>query len=46
MMVWGVNLSAVKVLTELLDILLVAALRMVMAAAVLACRRPTRDVSD
>jgi len=35
MMVWGVNLSAVKVLTESLDILLVAALRMVMAAAVL-----------
>jgi len=35
MMVWGVNLSAVKVLTESLDVLLVAALRMVMAAVVL-----------
>lgn len=36
MMVWGVNLSAVKGLTETLDILLVAAVRMVMASAVLA----------
>ncbi|MCX7250016.1 MAG: DMT family transporter [Burkholderiales bacterium] len=36
MVVWGLNLSAVKVLTETLDILLVAAVRMAMAAAVLA----------
>lgn len=36
MMVWGVNLSAVKVLTQTLDILLVAAVRMAMAAGVLA----------
>jgi drug/metabolite transporter (DMT)-like permease len=35
MMVWGLNLSAVKVLTESLDILLVAAVRMAMAACVL-----------
>ena len=36
MMVWGVNLSAVKGLTESLDILLVAAIRMVIASVVLA----------
>jgi drug/metabolite transporter (DMT)-like permease len=36
MMVWGVNLSAVKGLTETLDILLVAAIRMVIAAVVMA----------
>ncbi len=36
MMVWGVNLSAVKGLTETLDILLVAAVRMIIASAVLA----------
>lgn len=36
MMVWGVNLSAVKGLTETLDILLVAAIRMVIASVVLA----------
>lgn len=36
MMVWGVNLSAVKGLTETLDILLVAAIRMLLATAVLA----------
>lgn len=37
MVVWGLNLSAVKVLTQTLDILLVAAVRMAMAAGVLAC---------
>jgi drug/metabolite transporter (DMT)-like permease len=36
MVVWGLNLSAVKVLTETLDILLVAAVRMAIAAGVLA----------
>ena len=36
MIVWGVNLSAVKGLTESLDILLVAAVRMIMASMVLA----------
>ena len=36
MMVWGVNLSAVKGLTENLDLMLVASVRMVMAALVLA----------
>ena len=36
MMVWGLNLSAVKVLTASLDILLVAAVRMALAAGVLA----------
>ncbi len=36
MVVWGLNLSAVKVLTETLDILLVAAVRMAMATGVLA----------
>lgn len=36
MMVWGLNLSAVKVLTQTLDILLVAAVRMAIAAGVLA----------
>lgn len=36
MVVWGMNLSAVKLLTETLDILLVAAVRMVIAAGVLA----------
>lgn len=36
MVVWGLNLSAVKVLTDTLDILLVAAVRMAMAAGVLA----------
>lgn len=35
MMVWGLNLSAVKVLTETLDVLLVAAVRMAMAVIVL-----------
>ncbi|MDO8285018.1 MAG: DMT family transporter [Rhodoferax sp.] len=35
MMVWGVNLTAVKVLTESLDVLLVALLRMVLATFVL-----------
>ncbi len=34
-MVWGLNLTAVKVLTQNLDILLVALLRMVLAAMVL-----------
>lgn len=33
MMVWGLNLSAVKVLTESLDVMLVASIRMVMATA-------------
>ncbi len=36
MMVWGVNLSAVKGLTENLDLMLVASVRMVLAALVLA----------
>lgn len=36
MMVWGLNLSAVKVLTESLDVMLVASIRMVMATAVMA----------
>lgn len=36
MMVWGVNLSAVKMLTETLDIFWVASIRMVIAASVLA----------
>jgi drug/metabolite transporter (DMT)-like permease len=35
MMVWGLNLSAVKVLTESLDVMLVASIRMVMATAVM-----------
>ena len=35
MMVWGVNLSAVKGLTEKLDLMLVASVRMVLAALVL-----------
>jgi drug/metabolite transporter (DMT)-like permease len=36
MLVWGLNLSAVKLLTQSLDIRLVALLRMLLAAAVLA----------
>ncbi len=36
MMVWGVNLSAVKGLTESLDLMLVASVRMVLATVVLA----------
>ena len=36
MMIWGVNLSAVKGLTEDLDLILVASVRMVLAALVLA----------
>ena len=36
MMVWGVNLSAVKGLTENLDLMLVASVRMVLASLVLA----------
>jgi drug/metabolite transporter (DMT)-like permease len=36
MMVWGVNLSAVKGLTENLDLMLVASVRMVLASVVLA----------
>lgn len=36
MMVWGLNLSAVKVLTESLDVMLVASIRMVMATVVMA----------
>lgn len=35
MMIWGVNLTAVKVLTQSLDVLLVALLRMVIATLVL-----------
>jgi drug/metabolite transporter (DMT)-like permease len=35
MIVWGLNLSAVKVLTKTLDVVLVSALRMVLAAAFL-----------
>lgn len=35
MMVWGINLSAVKALTEALDVLVVASVRMVVAAAAL-----------
>lgn len=35
MAVWGLNLSAVKVLTQTLDVVLVGALRMVLAAAIL-----------
>lgn len=36
MMVWGVNLSAVKGLTESLDLMLVASVRMVLASLVMA----------
>ena len=36
MMVWGFNLSAVKGLTESLDLMLVASVRMVLATLVLA----------
>jgi drug/metabolite transporter (DMT)-like permease len=36
MMIWGLNLSAVKVLTESMDVMLVASIRMVMATAVMA----------
>lgn len=35
MMVWGLNLSAVKVLTETLDVMLVASVRMTMASLVM-----------
>lgn len=45
MMVWGVNLSAVKGLTENLDLMLVASVRMVLAALVLALITQTIGIS-
>lgn len=45
MAVWGLNLSAVKVLTETLDIVLVGALRMILAAALLAGVAAARGIA-